>query len=204
MKKQLRGYDGKQSGVQADQMYGEAMRKYGNLSEDALVSKLVEMVHKQKQPKVTTAYISGKIDNISELTTTQLEYNGLIVLSDGKIPFLTQKGFSMRYTASIRAGIDISEVKIDITEKKVTVAIPDAQIQSVNVNSDSVVFYDEKHALFNWTDKEDIVNALSVAKEDAENRIDEDELLEKAKEQTETILKSVLTDSIGDRELIIK
>ena len=49
MKKQLRGYDGKQSGVQADQMYGEAMRKYGNLSEDALVSKLVEMVHKQKQ-----------------------------------------------------------------------------------------------------------------------------------------------------------
>ena len=110
----------------------------------------------------------------------------------------------MRYTASIRAGIDISEVKIDITEKKVTVAIPDAQIQSVNVNSDSVVFYDEKHALFNWTDKEDIVNALSVAKEDAENRIDEDELLEKAKEQTETILKSVLTDSIGDRELIIK
>ena len=162
------------------------------------------MVHKQKQPKVTTAYISGKIDNISELTTTQLEYNGLIVLSDGKIPFLTQKGFSMRYTASIRAGIDISEVKIDITEKKVTVAIPDAQIQSVNVNSDSVVFYDEKHALFNWTYKEDIVNALSVAKEDAENRIDEDELLEKAKEQTETILKSVLTDSIGDRELIIK
>ena len=162
------------------------------------------MVHKQKQPKVTTAYISGKIDNISELTTTQLEYNGLIVLSDGKIPFLTQKGFSMRYTASIRAGIDISEVKIDITEKKVSVAIPDAQIQSVNVNSDSVVFYDEKHALFNWTDKEDIVNALSVAKEDAENRIDEDELLEKAKEQTETILKSVLTDSIGDRELIIK
>ena len=162
------------------------------------------MVHKQKQPKVTTAYISGKIDNISELTTTQLEYNGLIVLSDGKIPFLTQKGFSMRYTASIRAGIDISEVKIDITEKKVTVAIPDAQIQSVNVNSDSVVFYDEKHALFNWTDKEDIVNALSVAKEDAENRIDEDELQEKAKEQTETILKSVLTDSIGDRELIIK
>ena len=162
------------------------------------------MVHKQKQPKVTTAYISGKIDNISELTTTQLEYNGLIVLSDGKVPFLTQKGFSMRYTASIRAGIDISEVKIDITEKKVTVAIPDAQIQSVNVNSDSVVFYDEKHALFNWTDKEDIVNALSVAKEDAENRIDEDELLEKAKEQTETILKSVLTDSIGDRELIIK
>ena len=49
MKKQLRGYDGKQNGAQADRMYGEAMRKYGNLSEDALVSKLVEMVHNQKR-----------------------------------------------------------------------------------------------------------------------------------------------------------
>lgn len=161
-------------------------------------------LHEKKQPEITTAYISGKINNISELTTTQLDYNGLIVLTDGDIPFLTQKGFSMRYTATIRAGIDISKMKIHITEEKVTVSIPDAQIQSVNVNSDSVVFYDEKHALFNWTDKEDIVNALSLAKEDATNGIDADELTQKAKEQTKTILKSILADSIGGRELVLK
>ena len=110
----------------------------------------------------------------------------------------------MRYTATIRAGIDISKMKIHITEEKVTVSIPDAQIQSVNVNSDSVVFYDEKHALFNWTDKEDIVNALSLAKEDATNGIDADELTQKAKEQTKTILKIILADSIGGRELVLK
>lgn len=162
------------------------------------------MLHKQKQPEITTAYISGKIDNISELTTIQLEYNGLIILSDGDIPFLTQKGFSMRYTASIRAGIDMSKIKISISEEQVTVTIPDAQIQSVNVNSDSLVFYDEKHALFNWTKKEDIVNALSLAKEDAKNGINADELIDKAESQTEMILQNILTDSIGGRKLIIK
>ena len=47
--KQLRGYEGKKNNAQASQMYSEAMRKYGNLSEDALVGRLVEMVKAQKQ-----------------------------------------------------------------------------------------------------------------------------------------------------------
>lgn len=47
--KQLHGYEGKKNNAQAERLYGEAMRKYGNLSEDALVSKLVEMVHTQKR-----------------------------------------------------------------------------------------------------------------------------------------------------------
>ena len=47
--KQLRGYDGKNGNEQANMLYGEAMRKYGNLSEDALVSRLVDMVHEQKR-----------------------------------------------------------------------------------------------------------------------------------------------------------
>ena len=46
---QLRGYDGTNGNEQANMLYGEAMRKYGNLSEDALVSRLVDMVHEQKR-----------------------------------------------------------------------------------------------------------------------------------------------------------
>lgn len=165
---------------------------------------LSSMIYKQKQPKITTTYINGKINNVSELTATNLEYNGLITFSDGEIPFLTQKGFSMRYTANIRVGVDISKIEISITDKTVTLIIPDAQIQSVNANPNSVAFYDEKYALFNWTDKEDIVNALSIAEEDAKNNIDIEELSRTAKEQTITILKNILVDSIGNRELIIK
>ncbi len=47
--KQLRGYEGKKNNAQAQQMYSEAMRKYGNLSEDALVGRLIDMVRAQKQ-----------------------------------------------------------------------------------------------------------------------------------------------------------
>lgn len=47
--KQLRGYGGNNYGEGAERMYYEAMRKYGNMSEDALVSKLIQTVREQKQ-----------------------------------------------------------------------------------------------------------------------------------------------------------
>lgn len=45
--KQLRGYNG--GDARARQMYGEAMRKFGNMSEDALVERLIDMVREQKR-----------------------------------------------------------------------------------------------------------------------------------------------------------
>ncbi|MCI8487235.1 MAG: hypothetical protein HFE36_00820 [Clostridia bacterium] len=47
--KQLLGYEAKGKSSRADMLYGEAMRKYGNLGEDALISKLMEMVQEQKR-----------------------------------------------------------------------------------------------------------------------------------------------------------
>ena len=47
--KQLHGYEGKSRNAQAERLYGEAMRKYGNMSEDALIGRLADMVHEQKR-----------------------------------------------------------------------------------------------------------------------------------------------------------
>ena len=47
--KQLRGYEGKARDAGARRMYDEAMHKYGGMSEEALVGKLIEMVGEQKR-----------------------------------------------------------------------------------------------------------------------------------------------------------
>ena len=60
-----------------------------------------------KEPELTSAFVSGKLEAVSELTTARLTYTGLIKYSEGKIPFLTKNSFSMIYTARVRAGIDI-------------------------------------------------------------------------------------------------
>ena len=162
------------------------------------------MVYKDKQPEITTAYISEKINGVSELTTAEMIYSGLIIYTEGEIPFLTQKGFSMRYTANIRAGINFSDVNIKITDNKVVVEMPEAEVQSIEVDPSSIEFYDERYALFNWTDKNDVVDAMSISKEDATTHANVEELARTADEKAAVIIKNILAGSIGGRELVIK
>ncbi len=166
--------------------------------------KLGEVFYKNKQPEITAAYISEQIKGVSELTTAELSYNGLIIYSEGDIPLITKKGFSMRYTADIRAGIDVSKIKIHITENKVIIDVPSVEVQSIDVDSDSITFYDERYALFNWTQKEDVVDAITLAREDATAHASTEGLVKKANRQTEVIIKSLLSEHIGDRELVIQ
>ncbi len=161
------------------------------------------MIYKDKQPEITTAYISEKINGVSELTTAEMVYSGLVIYTEGEIPFLTQKGFSMRYTANIRAGINFSDVNIKITDSKLVVEMPEAEVQSIEVDPSSIEFYDERYALFNWTDKNDVIDAMSISKEDVTAHANVDGLARKADEQAAGIIKNILAGSIGDRELII-
>lgn len=166
--------------------------------------KIGGIFYKNKQPEITAAYISERIESVSELTTAELAYSGLVIYSEGDIPLITKKGFSMRYDANIRAGIDFSKIKTNVTEDKVIIDVPEVEVQSVDVDAGSIEFYDERYALFNWTQKEDVIDAISIAKEDASSHANIAELMKKAGEQTEIIIKSVLSSHIGDKELVIE
>lgn len=156
---------------------------------------------KSSQPKLTTSFLNGKLESVSDLTTSELIYTGLIKYSEGKIPFLTKNSFSMIYTATIRAGIDLSQAQIKLTDEKVTVFLPACEVQSIEVDADSIEFYDEHWALFNWTQKEDVIDTISTAKEDVKQKADIDSLLENAKKQTTTIINGLFVDIISERKL---
>jgi len=166
--------------------------------------KIGSIFYKNKQPEITAASISQKIQNASELTTAELVYDGLLTYTDGDIPLLTQKGFSMTYSAKIRAGIDFSKIDINITKDAVVIDIPEAQIQSVNVDPGSIEFYDERRALFNWTKKDDISNAVLLSEEDAAAHANTEELLKRADGQIRVMLEGMLEGSIGGRKLVIQ
>ncbi len=160
-------------------------------------------LHTKKKPDIDTAFISAKLENISELATAELEYTGLISYSEGKIPFITQTGFTMIYTAGVKAGVDLSKMDIVVTKDKVTVTLPRAEVLSIQVYTDSIDFYDEMHSLFNWSDKYDVTEAIKAAEDDVSGKVERFELIDKAEEQTRTVIESILKDSIGKRELII-
>ena len=157
----------------------------------------------ESKPDITVTGISAKINEVSDLTAAELDYRGLVTYTDGDIPFINQKGFSMIYSAKARAGIDFSKIKIDVTKDKVTVTLPQAQIQSITVASDSIEFYDERFALFNWPNKSDALEAVKAAETDANEQIDTTELIATANLKVKDILQGLLKDSVGDRRLEI-
>jgi len=140
----------------------------------------------------------------SELTTAELTYTGLVTFEDGSIPFLTKKGFTMKYTATVEAGIDFSKIEVDVSGKTVKVTLPETEIQSVKVDPNSIDFYDESFALFNWKDNEDVSDAIARAESDIQNNADMESLKKKSEMQTEKLIRGILEGAIGERELIIE
>lgn len=157
-----------------------------------------------KEPELTSSFINGKLEAVSELTTAKLTYTGLIKYSEGNIPFLTQNSFSMIYTATVRAGIDLSKALVEITEEEVVITLPECEIQTVNIDEESIEFYDERWALFNRSTKEDVIELVSAAKEDVTKKADVASLLESARLQTEALVRGLLVDVIGERSLVVQ
>ncbi len=158
----------------------------------------------KKEPELTSAFVSGKLEAVSELTTARLTYTGLIKYSEGKIPFLTQNSFSMIYTAKVRAGVDLARAGIEIGEVQVVITLPECEVQSIDIDEQSIEFYDEHWALFNRTEKEDVIDTIAAAKEDVRQNADLESLLESADQQTRQLIKGLLEDEIGERELVIQ
>ncbi len=106
----------------------------------------------------------------------------------------------MIYDAHIKAGIDLSEAQVTVKDKEITVSFPEPEIQDITVDPDSLEFYDEKLALFNWTKKEDTQNAMKKAEEDAAEKAARTDLLSQAAEQARTVVTALLMPMAEDDE----
>lgn len=143
---------------------------------------------KSKKPEISSTAIAEQISELSELSTAELGYRGLIHYSEGEIPFLTKKQFTMIYDAQIKAGVDLSAVKVTVTDNSVTVSLPSAQVQSIHIDPDSLEFYDETFALFNTQERTDTVTALQDAEKDAKEYVQETDLLASADKKAQSLI----------------
>ena len=135
-------------------------------------------------------------------------YTSRVSMTDGKIPFITKKSFVMYYNATVRAGVDLTDVEVkERGDDKIVVKLPHANIQGTpNIDPDSIEFMDEKKALLNWNKKEDVAEALAKAKEDFESNpsIDTTLLLQNADEHAEELVHMLLDDTYDNREIIVQ
>ena len=165
---------------------------------------LITSAPKDGEPIITNELVIAKLESISELATARLTYNGLLHYEDGKIPLLTKKAFFMMYHAEVKAGIDLSDVDVNISAKKLTLTIPQAEIFDIYVVPESIQFYDEKNALFNASDKNDALEAITAAEADVRAKADLAQLRDTASTQTVALLEGLFDGFINGRTLVIK
>jgi hypothetical protein len=143
------------------------------------------------------------MEGIQELATAKMTMKGIIHISEGKIPFIDKKEFFMIYRAVVKAGFDLSEAEIEVTRAAVTITLPPVELLDVQVDEESLEFYDVYPSILNRTELEDTVDAILMAKEDILSQPEVEELKLTAVEQVKALLKGLLEGQIGNRELIV-
>ena len=150
-----------------------------------------------RKPEVDTEHLNLLLSKSSELTAAKLKITGISDFKDTGITFINRSDFIMVYSATIRAGINMDDVKIESNNiDKIYITIPDAQVQEAKVDPTTIKFFDEKLALFNVNEKEDLAEAISLAEEKAKEEAVNTGILELANQQSATLIKGILANAI--------
>lgn len=159
---------------------------------------VIILVCYNRESEIDTSYILAKLEKSSELTTSKLTYDGFNWYKDTGISLINRGDFMMVYTATARAGIDISKVKIttEYITKTIVISLPKAEILDIKVDPGSIKYYDEKFALFNFDKKEDANDAQKSAEEKAHTDLENFGILKSADEQAEVLIKGLIQDMI--------
>lgn len=155
-------------------------------------------------PQLSSSTINQQLANCSNLTAAELTYNGLVHFSEGDIPFINQNSFSMMYKATATAGVDISKAETSVTDSEIIITLPPCEVQEINIDSDSIEFFDEKTAIFNPSKKTDVVTALQYAEDDVKAKADLDSLIKRATAQTELIINGIIEPIAEGRNITIR
>lgn len=153
-----------------------------------------------RKPDVDTVFLRQVLTKSSELTTAKLTITGLSEYHDEGIYIFNKSDFTMCYTATIRAGINLENVEIDSNpvQKKIFITIPEAEIMDAKVDPNNIKFYSTGFALFNVNEKEDLAKALALAEKDAQKEALGTGILDLANQQSEALIKGILVNAIPD------
>lgn len=151
-----------------------------------------------EKTKADTEILTSLIVKSSELTSAKLKYTGMTEFKDGGIAFINKADFIMVYSAEVRAGIDVEDVKItaDDSKKIIYLTIPKAEVQEVKVDSKSIKYFDEKFALFKTDEKENNNEAIVLAEEAARKEAENMGILKYADDQAETLIRGIIANAI--------
>ncbi|WP_022760757.1 DUF4230 domain-containing protein [Butyrivibrio sp. AD3002] len=120
----------------------------------------------------------------------------------------TSSEFMYSYDGAVMAGIDFEKIEItkDEKEKKLTVHMPESEIQTVNVDKDTFKIYSEKDSLWNPLKLEDYNISLAEFENTAKQKALDSGILERSDEQAKNLVMNFIKNfpSASDYEIVFE
>ena len=155
-------------------------------------------LNSQKKEQVDTEYLINTLQKSSELTSATLNYKGFSRFTDTGWVIWNKSDFSIMYEAKVRAGIDLSQVKVsaDDNAKTIYVAVPKASIQDVKIDESTIEYYDVDFSLFNWDARDDANRVIAQAEEEASSAFADMGVLEFADSSAKEVVTGLLVNAV--------
>ena len=170
---------------------------------DGLTAKVneQEVIIKSSVPVITSETLKEKLNAVSELVTQQYVYTNAdkyeadqTWVFGWKRPF-SSKSILVTYDGTIKAGLDLSQVIIDVDEEQkiITVTLPESKITDNNIPQESITVVEVKNGLFNEVTLDDYNQFISEQKIIMEDRATSRGLLEEANKKARELVMSTLS-----------
>lgn len=159
----------------------------------------------QSYTSVSADLISQRLDSIGELATVEYfytnagRYENQADFYGWKVPF-TKKSFFVCYDGSIKAGIDVQEIGIDVKGKTITITLPPAEILSHEIDRESIEVLDETKNIFNQISITEYNDFCTDQMNETEQQAREKGLLEEAQQRAKNVVLDVLETAGIDQE----
>ena len=117
-------------------------------------------------------------------------------IDDWQVPF-TEKAFTMKWSGTVTAGIDLDRVsiKVDKTGEKLIVSIPKADVIEVSTDKDSFKLLDEQNNIFNPISMHDLLKLDLNIEENIRAQAMENGLLTIAQQNARIYITDILRSS---------
>ena len=159
-----------------------------------------------KPTQVSSVLIQKKLESASDLITSKLTLKGYVNHTNNGIAFINEDSFFMTYEGTVKAGIDIKKVNVDVDDsnKTVYVTIPKSEILDVDIDDDSIKYLKENFAFFKGDQKQQGDSARKFAKKDMKKQATKTGLLKLADKQSKTLIMGLLKNTTGDYKISFK
>lgn len=199
----------------------QTVRRFGKLKRRAILALLLiavvagafflggVMAGRDSQPQITSALLGQRLNAIQELATQEYHYTNMgrfqnqLDFYGWKVPFTT-KSFIVAYNGVIKAGVDLSELQVEVSGKTISVTLPEGKILSHDIDEESLEVFDETKNIFNPIQIEDYTGFTADQKASMEERAIDEGLLTAASERARTVVEEFLSAFPGAEEYTIR